>query len=208
MVSSTKDIPKEPGPAWEIARLYPDQGHWSEEEYLSVTEASNWLVEFTDGHIEVLTMPTTSHQLIVQYIQGLLLAFVTAKSLGTVLFAPLRVRLRKGVIREPDIVFMLKEHASRMKQDAWEGADLVMEVVSDDAASRERDLVKKRSEYARAGIPEYWIVDPAERRVTVLKLEGKKYVVDGEYGEGETAKSATLEGFGADVGQIWKAGKI
>src|SRR5438067_7650998 len=83
----------EPEPAWEIARLFPYQGEWSEEEYLALE--TNHLVEFTDGHVEVLPMPKTSHQLIVQYLSNQLLAFVSARNLGTVLFAPLRIRLRK-----------------------------------------------------------------------------------------------------------------
>lgn len=49
---------------------------------------------------------------------------------------------------------------------------LVMEVVSGGPQDRKRDLVIKRAEYAAAGIPEYWIVDPESRRITVLTLVG------------------------------------
>jgi Uma2 family endonuclease len=48
----------------------------------------------------------------------------------------------------------------RVTDEYWEGADLVMEVVSSHDEDRRRDLVVKREEYARAGIAEYWIVDP------------------------------------------------
>ena len=47
-----------------------------------------------------------SHQLLSAYLYGLLLTFVTSHDLGTVLYAPLRVRLRRGKYREPDVVFM------------------------------------------------------------------------------------------------------
>jgi Uma2 family endonuclease len=47
------------------------------------------------------------------------------------------------------------------------GADLAMEVVSKGKEDRKRDLITKRFEYARAGIPEYWIVDPQTRRITL-----------------------------------------
>ncbi|MFO0956477.1 MAG: Uma2 family endonuclease [Isosphaeraceae bacterium] len=67
------------------------------------------------------------------------------------------VRLGPDKIREPDIVFLLAEHADRIGKQVLEGADLVMEVVSED---RRRDLVEKRADYAEAGIPEYWIIDP------------------------------------------------
>lgn len=184
-----------PEPAWEVARLFPDQGTWSEEEYLDLN--ANRLVEFSHGCIEVLTMPTTSHQLIVAYLYGMLLAFSTAHVRGTVLFAPLRVRLWPGKYREPDVVFLLTEHADRIGEPFWEGADLVMEVVSDD--DRRRDLETKRREYARAGIPEYWIVDPQQVRILVLKLDGAAYVVHGEFVPGTQATSSLLPGFGVDV---------
>ena len=195
----------EPQPAWDIARLYPDQGFWDEDDFLSLD--TNHLVEFSDGFVEVLPMPTQSHQLIVQFLSNAVFAFVTAAGLGRVLFAPLRVRLRKGKYREPDVVFMLAQHADRMGEEHWIGADLVMEVVSDDPESRERDLVIKRTEYAAAKIPEYWIVDPIERRVTVLTLKGKQYVVHGEFQSGQRATSALLKGFELEVDRVFAAGQ-
>ena len=43
-------------------------------------------------------------------------------------------------------------------------------MVSDGEENRKRDLVTKREEYAQASIPEYWIVDPALKTITVLQL--------------------------------------
>ena len=193
--------PDESGPAWEIARLFPDQGRWDESDYLELK--TNQLVEFSDGCVEVLPMPTLSHQRIVRFLFQLLAAFVSSRRLGEAFFAPLRVRLREGQIREPDVLFMLSEHADRMHEECWEGADLVMEVVSD--SGRDRDLIRKRKEYAEGGVAEYWIVDPQECTVTVLRLEGGRYVVDGQYGTGQQAKSALLHGFAVEVDAVWKA---
>jgi Uma2 family endonuclease len=109
-------------PTWDIAQLYPAQGAWTEDEYLDLP--GNRLMEFSDGYLEVLPMPTTSHQALVAYLYGLLLAFVSAQDLGKVLFAPLRVRLRAGKIREPDLVLMLKQHARRVRDEYWDRADL------------------------------------------------------------------------------------
>ena len=184
-------------PAWEVALLFPEQGAWSEEEYLDLD--SNHLVEFSDGVIEVLPMPTTSHQFIVVFLYRLLEAFVSTRKLGTALLAPLRVRLRPDKYREPDIVFLLAEHASRIGESFWSGADLVMEVVSSDEKDRRRDLVTKRREYAQAGIAEYWIVDPQEEHILVLRLAGKKYLVHGTFPKGNVATSALLPGFTVDV---------
>jgi Uma2 family endonuclease len=196
--------PWQPEFTWEVAQLFPTQGDWSEEEYLALT--GNRLVEFSDGVLEVLPMPTTSHQQLVAYLYGLLAALVTGRDLGTVLFAPLRVRLWRGKFREPDLVFMSREHADRIGEDFWIGADLIMEVVSAEDADRRRDLVTKRREYAQAGIPEYWIVDPREGRITVLRLVGKRYVVHGEFPRGTVASSHLLRDLTVDVAEVFARG--
>jgi Uma2 family endonuclease len=188
-------------PTCEIAHLFPAQGEWSEEEYLALD--TNWLVEFSDGVVEVLSMPTTSHQMLVLYLYGLLLAHVSPADLGTPLAAPLRVRVAKGKFREPDVVFMLGEHRDRIGEAYWDGADLVMEVVSKEPDDRRRDLETKRREYAQAGIREYWIVDPQEEQISVLKLSGKRYVVHGEYSGNDLAASCVLPGFKVDVGEAF-----
>lgn len=192
-------------PAWEIARLFPYQGAWDEEDYLALD--TNHLVEFCDGFIEVLPMPKTSHQLIVSFLFRLLNQFIEADDLGMALFAPLRIKLREKLIREPDIVFMLDENSDRIGEDYWDRADLVIEVVSEDPESQERDLKQKRRDYAAARIPEYWIVNPKDQRVTVLKLSGKRYQTHGVFKPGEKATSVLLPGFVVDVAAMFKAGK-
>jgi Uma2 family endonuclease len=92
------------GPAWQIAELFPDQGHLSQSDYLFLTERTNRLVEFSDGQIEVLSMPTTGHQEIVLFLVTLLRQFITPRNLGRALMSPLRVQLRGGQFREPDVV--------------------------------------------------------------------------------------------------------
>ena len=182
-------------PTWEIATLFPNQGQWSEDEYLALN--TNQLVEFSNGFIEVLPMPTIYHQRIVAFLYNALLAFTAAGRLGEVLFAPLRVQLWPGKYREPDLMFMKGEHESRITDDFWIGADMVFEVLSDD--DRRRDLETKGQEYAQAGIPEYWIVDPRLKRITVLWLDGTVYAVHGEFAEGTDATSRLLEGFKVNV---------
>ena len=113
---------------WEIAQLFPAQGHWSEEEYLALD--TNHLIELSHGQLEVLPTPTQSHQLLVIALFELLRNFVREGQLGTVLLAPMRVQLWPGKFREPDILFMRSEHDDRRSDRFWEGADLVMEVVS------------------------------------------------------------------------------
>ncbi len=186
-------------PTWDVARLFPNQGYWTEHEYLALD--GNYFVEYSDGCLEVLPMPTMTHQLIVLWLYGKLLEFVTPQNLGRPLVSPFRVRLRNAKYREPDVVFMLSSHASRMREAFWEGADLVMEVVSND--DRGRDLEIKRLEYAEAGIPEYWIVDPQQSTITVLRLAGDHYDVHGCFAKGQTATSMLLPGFAIDVAAVF-----
>ncbi|MGD0089907.1 MAG: Uma2 family endonuclease [Planctomycetota bacterium] len=187
-------------PNWEIVESFTAQGEWSEEEYLELD--TNRLIEFTDGRLEVLPMPKTSHQRSGAHLFEVLRAFVSHGKAGEVLYGGVRIRLRPGMIREPDIVFMLAEHSARVGEDYWDGADLVMEVVSPGAKDRERNLRRKRLEYAAAGIPEYWIIDPKLARITVLRLEGDHYVVHGEFKPGEQASSVLLKGFTVDVAAV------
>lgn len=182
-------------PTWEMALLYPSQGTWSEEEYFSLPAAR--LVEFVDGSLEFLPMPTETHQAISAFLYSAFLAFVSARNLGKVFYAPLSVKVAPGKYREPDLVFLRTKHFDRRRENYWDGADLVVEIVSRE--NRKHDLAIKRSEYAQAGIPEYWIVDPQEETITVLKLAGKKYEVHGAFSKGKQATSALLPGLEVDV---------
>ena len=194
---------------WDIAQLAPnggaglnlppDQGHWREEEYLALD--TNRLIEYSHGRLEVLPMPTFSHQRLVAFLYRSLMGFIEERGLGVVMFAPLRIQLWRGKFREPDIVFMATEHADRLDEQFWRGADLVMEVVSPD--DPQRDRVTKRREYAQAGIPEYWIVDPTQRSITVLTLDGQAYALHGEFDESSIATSVLLDGFTVSVRAVF-----
>ncbi len=199
--STEPNPPREP--AWDIARLYPDQGTWSVDDYLELTNSSNQRVEFDDGNIEVLAMPTEAHEAIVHFLLFALHNFVEPKKLGRVFCSGIRVRSLATKYRMPDIVFMLAENRHRRSNDFWDGADLVMEVVSPDAGSRVRDLEKKKEEYAKADIPEYWIVDPEQQHIRVLKLEAGGYVEGQPFEHGQTAASQLLPGFEVDVTAVF-----
>jgi Uma2 family endonuclease len=189
-------------PVWSLAYLYPPQGKWTEEAYLALPGGIQ--VEYTEGHVEVLPMPTLAHQFIVLYLYRLLNDYVQSNQLGWVLAAPLPVRLRPNVYREPDVIFLSASRPERRASDYPDGADLVMEVVSGGREDRRRDLVVKRAEYAAAGITEYWIVDPDEKAITVLRLEGGQYVEHDPFTEGK-ALSASIPGFAVPVADVWAA---
>jgi Uma2 family endonuclease len=195
--------PQEPEYAWEVATLFPEQGSWSEEAYLQLTDGTNKLIEFSDGRLEFLPMPTELHQALIGFLYHALLNFVTAHDLGFVPFPPLRVRVRPGKIREPDVLFLCKQNFHLRTNRVWNGADLVMEVVSTDPKDRQRDYEDKLAEYAHAGIAEYWIVDAERRLVTVNRLDQGQYAKHGEFSLGAAATSVLLPGFAVGVAELF-----
>lgn len=185
-----------------LAEVLPPQGCWTDEEYLVLTEHSNRLIEFTDGYLEALPMPTDYHQAMVLFLLDCFRFFIEPRG-GKVRFAPLRLRIRAGKFREPDLLLLLSADDPRRQNRFWEGADLTVEVVSPD--KEERDLVEKRSDYAEGGVPEYWIVNPRTETITVLKLEDGRYVEAGVYRRGEIALSPLLSGFSLSVDNVFDA---
>jgi Uma2 family endonuclease len=178
------------------------QGLWTEELYLKLTEQTNHLIEFTDGMIEVLPMPTHRHQVILAFLYELFAAIVRPRG-GKVLFAALRMQIRPGKYREPDLLLLLDAKDPRKQEAYWLGADLVVEIVSPD--DPERDMVVKRVDYAEAGIPEYWIVNPLDETVAVLYLAGDQYEEHGVFRRGEQASSRLIGGLAVDVDAIFDA---
>lgn len=197
-------------PTWEIARSWPNQGEWTEEAYLAIRDSLDGLVELSDGCLEFQLMTVPFHQDIVLYLLERLLGYVRPRKIGHAYPAPLTVRLWQGQFREPDIVFLRPERIIDRRRRP-DGADLVIEVVSPGDENRERDLEKKRVEYASAGISEYWIVDPETRTIHVLTLDGVEqggpYRVHGEFKAGQTATSVLLPGFAVSVDECFAAGE-
>jgi Uma2 family endonuclease len=192
-------------PSWDIALLYPAQGEWTEEAYLALEQNSKHTIELVDGFLDVLPVPDAYHQRLLKFLFRHLDDYVSAVRDGEVFFAPLPIRLGKGELREPDIVF-LKSHRLKDSHEPPEGADLVMEILSPGKENRERDLKDKRRAYAKAKIAEYWIIDPEEQAITVLNLKARSYKTHGTYSRGATATSKLLPGFAVDVAQLFAAG--
>lgn len=197
------DFPKsERGdPTWEMSALFPKQGYWSERDYLLLDAGR--LVEFDNGKVEVQSMPTELHQAIALYLCFQLRLYADALQLGVAYVAPLRVQLWQGKFREPDVLFMRTENRHRRTPQFWCGADLVMEVISE--VDPQRDLVVKREEYAQAGIPEYWIVDPRDHSITILTLDASQpaYTESSRSTDAESASSVLLPGFNVIAREVF-----
>jgi Uma2 family endonuclease len=128
------------------------------EEFLELPDGLH--AEWVDGEAYVFMPTAEEHQEAIGLLYLLLRAFVRSFDLGRVLFAPFQMVAIPGrSYREPDVLFIAKAHLDRLTRTRLMGpADLVIEVVSDDSTTRDRQ--DKRREYEQIGVREYWIFDP------------------------------------------------
>jgi Uma2 family endonuclease len=104
---------QEPEYAWEVATLYPEQGEWSEEAYLELTDHAKRRIEFTDGRLEFLPMPTEIHESLVRFLFLALYGFVDKMKLGQVYFNGIRLRIRPRKIRCLTLSFYIRIISTR-----------------------------------------------------------------------------------------------
>jgi Uma2 family endonuclease len=184
----------------EVAQLYPIQSRWTEADYFALPD-TNRLIELAEGTLTILPHPTNTQQRVVGKLFKLIDSFVEANDLGIIRFAPLPVRLWQDVIREPDILFVSHEHPDRIGEQSFGPPALAVEVIS--PSTRRTDRRDKFDEYARAGIGEYWIVDPEAVTIEVFALEGGAYTLLVKAGPGEKAFSRLLAGVQVLVDEVF-----
>lgn len=200
-------IDREEHPAWQIARIFPAQGNWSPEEYLRLTDDTNWMVEYKDGHLHVLDMPTLEHQFIVLFLYRIFDEFLRARKRGFAVVAPLRVKITDKEYREPDVIIRLKKVDRPSESRFLTIADLFIEVLSEGQEAHKRDFIEKKTSYAELGVPEYWVVNPFDATITVHKLVDRQYILVGVFTRGQVISPVTLEGPTVDVSATLDAGK-
>jgi Uma2 family endonuclease len=144
------------------------------EDYLN-TPDDGQRYELIDGEIFVSPSPQLLHQLASIELSSMLHRYVRGSRLGRVVAAPMDVRLATNEVVQPDLMFIRTgSPADNPNEDRVEGApDLLVEILS--PSNRGYDLVRKRQLYARCGVPEYWIVDPINRTIETLSLNGDEY---------------------------------
>ncbi len=146
------------------------------EEYLAYDDDTDNRYELVDGRLELMNPPTFRHILIAKFIEGQFDGEILRRGLPWLCFreAGIRTGWRKSrladvyVVKMDQVTDMLDESAVCQTPPL-----LTVEVISPE--SIKRDYRYKRSEYAALEIPEYWIVDPDEAKVTVLLWEEGLY---------------------------------
>jgi Uma2 family endonuclease len=147
--------------------------------------------ELIDGELFMSPSPNIGHQRVLRDLAFILVNHLRQSGRGELLFAPTGVRLDERSVLEPDLLVVLRDHASRVATQVIDGPpDLVVEILSPGTARR--DLGIKREKYRSTAVPEYWIVDPINARVEVLVLENDDYVRFGMFSRSDTLRSRVL----------------
>ncbi|MBD2776762.1 Uma2 family endonuclease [Iningainema tapete] len=149
------------------------------EEYLTYDDGTDNRYELEDGVLLEMPPASDSHEAIITFLLIRLYQEIQRMNLNwEVRPSGTGVRTTKKKSRLPDLIVMTPEQRESIKGKSAVlevPPLLVVEVVS--AESIKRDYKKNKIEYAAFKIPEYWIVDPIENKVTVLTLENNQYEV-------------------------------
>ncbi len=164
-------VPDEPGE-------YVADRKMTFEEYLEL-DHERGLAEWIDGDVHFYVGATGKHQIVRDFIVALFNGVFRSIGGGRAVSSGFVVRaLPTGNGREPDVVVFTSRNRDRFKRTFFDGPpDIIVEVVSDESV--ERDYVTKRREYERAGVAEYWIIDPRPGHEDALFL----VLRDGVYAE-------------------------
>ena len=159
--------------------------------------------ELLDGELLLTPAPNLRHQRLQFRLGSRLGRFIEEHALGEFFFAPCDVVLSDTDIVQPDLLFVSRERRHLLSSgDNVRGApDLVVEILS--PATAERDRGYKRTLYAKHGVKEYWLVDPAAETVAILRTSAGALAVTRTFGRTETLRSPLLAGFELDLEEVF-----
>jgi Uma2 family endonuclease len=131
--------------------------------------------ELIDGEHYVTPSPNTKHQRVSYNLTLQLGKWLEQHPVGRLFFAPLDVVFSQSDVVEPDLLYMSSARAAEIETTAnIRGVpELVVEIGS--PSTRRRDETVKRSLYERAGVTEYWVVDPELDVIRVYRRDGERF---------------------------------
>jgi Uma2 family endonuclease len=146
--------------------------------------------ELVDGRLELMSPgPNSTHQLVA--VEMLTRISQTCKDVALILTAPIDVILAPKEVRQPDLVILLRSNLHRLTKRGIEGPpDIVAEILS--PSTSKRDRLSKTAAYAKYGIPEYWIVDPAHFYLEQHVLEDGRYRLANLFAERDVVATPRL----------------
>lgn len=175
----------------------PPQGRWTYPAYAALPPDGQ-RYEVIAGVLYRAPAPTVAHQDAAGRLFSHLMTHVQLAQRGRVFIAPLDVELTPADVLQPNIVVVLTAPAAIITPTRLIGApDLVVEIAAPGTAGYDRR--EKQDAYARAGVAEYWIADPATRTIEVLVLEHDAYRSLGVFVDQATLPARVVPGLPVPV---------
>lgn len=178
----------------------PSQGAWTYDDYARLPE-NGFRYEVIQGGLYMSPAPRPRHQRAAFRLAYLLEACLESTPVGAIYLAPIDVILPDLADPvQPDLIFIAAERLDIVSDTRIEAPpDMIAEVLSPGTARRDRML--KFETYARAGVREYWIIDPAPdaRTVEIYVLRGDAYALAGTFRPGDVTASEVLPECGLKV---------
>ena len=181
--------------------LPPRQGAWTYEDYRRLLD-NGMRYEVIEGNLYMSPAPRPKHQKVIALLYGHLWDFLKQHPVGEVFFAPIDVILPDiaGPV-QPDLLFISHDRRGVIQENVINGVpNLIAEVLSPGNPQHDRNL--KFNAYAKAGVQEYWLIDPDGRTMEVYVLRGQAYALLGLFQAVDTAYSEVLPNFTVSVEDI------
>jgi Uma2 family endonuclease len=180
------------------AALEEQAKRWTYEEYCKLEDDQRH--EVIDATLVMAPAPDIWHQDWLNKLNVLITLYVRKKNLGRLFIAPVDVVLDDQNIVQPDLVFVAAKNFDIIERRAIFGTpDLLVELIS--PSSVHRDRYTKMKLYARFGVKEYWIGDPANRSLEILTLSGGRYELRCSADEKGKLSSLVLTGLKFDLAE-------
>lgn len=165
-------------------------------------------VEIINGDLYMMSAPSTQHQQISAALMFRLMSYLEGKNCQAIA-APFAVRLFENEGDKPENVYTVVEpdisvicDPNKLDEKGCKGApDMIAEILS--PTSARQDKLIKLNLYQRAGVPEYWIIDPVYKSVQVLLLNDGRYTRGTEYFIGDKIKIHVLKDCEIEVDKIF-----
>jgi Uma2 family endonuclease len=174
----------------------------SAEEYM--TRYAHDFYEWVKGELVKMSPVSEKHDALTGYLYKLLDAYLSLNPIGQIRQDPFVMRLDVTESRrEPDLQVILDTNPGDLTETAMVGpADICIEVVSEESVAR--DHGEKFAEYEKAGVREYWIVDPLRDTCRFNRLnEAGVYIPVGP-GQDGIYETPLLPGLKLDVAILWQ----
>ena len=158
--------------------------------------------ELYDGEVYVVPAPIPRHQ-VVQHTVAEALRGLCRQHGGFAVGSPIDIVFSEYDVLQPDVVFFRPERAHLVDLDRAirHAPDLCIEILSPSTEATDRG--RKMQMFARYGVPEYWIVDPVQEVIEVLRLEAGSYVLVQRAAGDAAVESAVVPGAALRAGSLF-----